>query len=134
MLSPNLVKVVQVWPQLSQLLFVPRTAAEYERTVAWLDELIDEVGEDENHPLSSLMETLGSLIESYENSHFPEPMGSPITSLQEFMADYNLGYTDLPELGDETVVREILQGKRDLTLAQVRFLAQRFGVTPALFV
>lgn len=34
--------------------------------VALLDGVIDEVGEDEYHPLASLMETLGSLVETYE--------------------------------------------------------------------
>ena len=37
-----------------------------------LDQLIDEVGEDESHPLASLMEILGVLIEHFENAHVPE--------------------------------------------------------------
>ena len=37
-----------------------------------LDELIDEVGEDETHPLASLMEILGVLIEHYEEAYVPE--------------------------------------------------------------
>ena len=106
----------------------------YEQTVALLDELIDEVGEEKNHPLASLMETLGSLIEMYENSHLPEPTGDLVSSLQEFMAEHGLSHKDLPELGDETTVTDILQGQRELTLPQIRALAQRFGVTPAVFV
>ena len=46
--------------------------AEYERLVAVLDQLIDEVGEDESHPLASLMEVIGTLIEKYEDEHVPE--------------------------------------------------------------
>ena len=45
---------------------------EYDRTVVLLDELIDVVGEDESHPLASLMEVLGVLIERYEDEHVPE--------------------------------------------------------------
>ncbi len=45
---------------------------EYEEAVALLDFLIDEVGEDELHPLASLMEVLGVLIEKYEDDHIPE--------------------------------------------------------------
>ena len=37
-----------------------------------LDRLIDEVGEDETHPLASLMELVGVLIERYEDEHVPE--------------------------------------------------------------
>ena len=39
---------------------------------AVLDNLIDEVGEDENPPLVSLMEVVGVLIEKYEDEHVPE--------------------------------------------------------------
>ena len=37
-----------------------------------LDDLIDEVGEDEAHPLASLMEIVGVLIENYEAENVPE--------------------------------------------------------------
>lgn len=37
-----------------------------------LDKLIDEVGEDETHPLASLMDVLSALIENYENANVPE--------------------------------------------------------------
>ena len=41
-------------------------------TVELLDRLTDKVGEDENHPLASLMDVLGVLIEKYEDEHVPE--------------------------------------------------------------
>jgi len=50
----------------------PRTEIEYNRLVAMLDELIDEVGENEAHPLASLMEIIGVMIEHYENTAVPE--------------------------------------------------------------
>ncbi len=46
--------------------------AEYNHPVAALDDLIDEVGEDEAHPLASLMEVLGELIEKYEDKNVSE--------------------------------------------------------------
>jgi len=45
---------------------------EYQRLVTFLDALIDEVGEEETHPLASLMEVVGVLIERYEEEHVPE--------------------------------------------------------------
>jgi hypothetical protein len=44
----------------------------YQKLISLLDDLIDEVGEDESHPLASLMEIIGLLIESYESSNVPE--------------------------------------------------------------
>ena len=52
--------------------FVPHTEAEYDRLVSLLDRLVDEVGEDESHPLASLMEIVGVLIEKYEDEQVPE--------------------------------------------------------------
>lgn len=43
-----------------------------ERLMGVLDELIDIVGEDENHTLASLMDVVGALIEKYEDEHVPE--------------------------------------------------------------
>ena len=60
------------WPEVSRTLFVPHSAADYERGVVLLDDLIDEVGGNEDHPLASLMEVVGLLIEKYEDEHVPE--------------------------------------------------------------
>lgn len=59
------------WPSVEPALRVPRTDQEYRQLVKLLDRLIDEVGEDENHPLASMMEVLGVLIEKYEDEHVP---------------------------------------------------------------
>ena len=56
----------------SQPLRVPHTEREYRQLVKLLDRLVDEVGEDENHPLASLMEVLGVLIEKYEGDNEAE--------------------------------------------------------------
>ena len=60
------------WPELSQSVFVPHTETEHQRLVALLDELVDEVGNDESHPLASLMEVIGLLIEKYEDEQVVE--------------------------------------------------------------
>ncbi len=51
---------------------VPLTEAEYERLVEMYDYLIDRVGEDESHPVASMMDVLSALIENYENANVPE--------------------------------------------------------------
>jgi HTH-type transcriptional regulator/antitoxin HigA len=72
MTTSDLSRVEQVWPDLAPLLYVPHNEQQYEALVALLDALIDRVGEDESHPLASLMEVVGSLIERYEDEHVPE--------------------------------------------------------------
>ncbi|HZH91132.1 MAG TPA: hypothetical protein VEX70_11015 [Pyrinomonadaceae bacterium] len=63
---------LSAWPSVAENIFVPHTDEQYQRIVALLDGLIDEVGEDETHPYSSLMELLGLLIEHYEAQHVTE--------------------------------------------------------------
>jgi HTH-type transcriptional regulator / antitoxin HigA len=60
------------WKPISTLSCVPRTEADYNCLVALLDEVTDEVGEDENHPLASFMDVLGTLVEDYEADFVPE--------------------------------------------------------------
>ncbi|MBD1211289.1 MAG: hypothetical protein H9534_00750 [Dolichospermum circinale Clear-D4] len=72
MQSLNLEQTINAWSSIAENVFVPHTEQEYEHLVDILDSLIDQVGEDENHPLASLMEVIGVLIENYENEHIPE--------------------------------------------------------------
>ena len=68
----ELEKVTKAWPPISRAVRVPHTEADYRDLVQLLDRLADEVGEDENHPLASLMDVLGVLIEKYEDEQVPE--------------------------------------------------------------
>ena len=71
-MTDNLKASLAHWPELSQSVFVPHTEMEYGRLVVLLDQLVDEVGNDESHPLASLMEIVGLLIEKYEDEQVPE--------------------------------------------------------------
>ena len=71
-MSETMEQVMEVWPALSGFVFVPHNESEYNQAVAFLDELIDIVREDEKHPLASLMELVGTLIEKYESENVPE--------------------------------------------------------------
>lgn len=72
MLDATVREAEQVWPSVSKILYVPHDEAEYDHLVEVLDQLIDQIGEDESHPLASLMEVIGALIERYEDEHVPE--------------------------------------------------------------
>ena len=62
----------KAWSPVANFIYVPHNEKEYNQIVGLLDDLIDEVGEDESHPLASMMEILGVLIEHYEMNHVPE--------------------------------------------------------------
>ncbi len=133
-MSTKLDEVSRVWPLLDNILTPPHNEEQYEQLIVFLDEVTDIVGEDESHPLSSLMETLGTLIEAYEIQNIVEIEGSPNRALQLLMEEHNLKQLDLPEVGSQGVVSEILSGKRKLNIRQMKALSERFGVSPAVFM
>jgi HTH-type transcriptional regulator/antitoxin HigA len=54
--------------------------------------------------------------------------------LRFLMEEHSLKQSDLPEIGSQSLVSEILSGKRELNVRQIRALAKRFGVSPAAFI
>ena len=65
-------KTVHTWSSLASKVYVPHSDEEYQQLVALLDSLVEAVGENESHPLASLLEIVGVLIEKYEDEHIPE--------------------------------------------------------------
>jgi len=111
-----------------------RTASEYDAAIASLNELLDAGATDEKHALADLAATLGELIGDYEAQHHPAAPVAPDAMLRFLMSQHELKQSDLPEIGSQGVVSEILAGKRELNLRQVKALAERFGISPAAFI
>lgn len=121
------------WTALSPLLCI-RNEHEYDLSVERLNHLLDEVGTDEQHPLYTLLDTLGTLIHAYEEQHHPMPECSGADVVRFLMEEHGLTQSDLAEIGSQGVVSDILRGKRELNVRQIRALAKRFHVSPAAFI
>lgn len=111
-----------------------RTKRDYTQAVATLDTILDEIGEDEKHPLAELADAVSVFIDKYEAEHIRIPATNPIAVLKHFMQEQSLRQSDLPEIGSQGVVSEVLTGKRDLNARQIKRIARRFGVSPAVFM
>jgi HTH-type transcriptional regulator/antitoxin HigA len=107
---------------------------DYDRAVEQMNQLIDMIGTNEDHPMYDYLDTLGTLIEVYEETHFQIPPASGVDVLSYLMEEHGLRQSDLPEVGSQGVVSEILNGKRGLNLRQIRALAERFHVSPGVFI
>ncbi len=121
------------WTNIAPLLTI-RNEREYNAAVKRMNELLDEIGTDEKHPLYGLLDTLGTLIHSYEEEHFPFPDSTGVDVLRLLMDEHGLTQSDLPEIGSQGVVSEVLNGKRELNVRQIRSLANKFRISPAAFV
>jgi len=122
------------WPAINKVLSIYKSQKDYKRAIQVLDYLIDEIGQSEKHPLSSLVDTIGVLIEDYESRNVPEPDFDPIAQLKYLMAEHSLNQSDLSEIGSQGVVSEILSKKRDLNRRQIIALSKRFNVSPLVFI
>jgi len=121
------------WTNIAPLLTI-RNEREYNAAVKRMNELLDKIGTNEKHPLYSLLDTLGTLIHAYEEEHFPIPESTGAEILRFLMDENGLTQSDLPEVGSQGVISEVLNGKRELNVRQVRALAKKFKVSPAAFV
>jgi HTH-type transcriptional regulator/antitoxin HigA len=111
-----------------------RTKKDYTRAVEMLDAILDEIGEDEKHPMAELADAISVFIEKYEAEHVPIPAAKPVAVLKFLMREHDLRQSDLSEIGSQGVVFEVLTGKRELNARQIKRLAKRFNVSPAVFV
>ena len=123
----------QSWTQVSPLLKI-QNERDYDLAIERLNSLIDEVGTDERHPLYSLLDTLGTVVHAWEEQNHLIPRSEGVDSLRFLMEEHELTQSDLPEVGSQGVVSEILAGKRKLNIRQIRALSERFGVSSSVFV
>jgi HTH-type transcriptional regulator/antitoxin HigA len=106
---------------------------------AQLDEYMNALIElEERRDLSSddrqYARLLAALIEKYESEHYPITAVEPRDVLSELIEQNGLRQRDLvPLLGPESVVSEIVNGRRPLSKANIEKLSQRFRVSPAVF-
>jgi HTH-type transcriptional regulator/antitoxin HigA len=127
-------EAIQHWSYVASVLKPARNAKEYAQLVEALDAALDAGGADEKHPLARLAEYLGELIAEYEAKDKMSPAATGAEALRYLMQRDNLRQADLPELGSQGVVSELLAGRRNFNARQAKEMASRFGVSAALFL
>lgn len=81
-----------------------------------------------------LIALLTVLVEQYEAKHYPVPKTGPLDIIRHLMEANNLRQKDLVDVfGTESIVSDVLNGKRDLAKEHIRRLSARFHVSPSVF-
>jgi HTH-type transcriptional regulator/antitoxin HigA len=133
----DLASIQSAWQGLNKLVPLGQITSEkdYKRRVRVMDELLDRIGANESHRLMPLLDLVTKEVERYENINHALPDAAPAKVLAYLMDEHNLKQTDLAEeLGGQSIVSAILNGKRELNTRQVKALATRFNVSPAVFL
>ena len=134
MMNMQLDNILKVWPSVKAIFSVPHTEKEYQYLVETLDSLIDEIGNNDAHQLAPVMETVGKLIENYEDQEYKIKDVPPVEVLKYLMQEHGLKQSDLKEIGSQGIVSEILAGKRTLNIEQIKKISKRFHVSPLMFI
>ncbi|MBN3945458.1 MAG: transcriptional regulator [Nostoc sp. NMS7] len=121
------------WSAIAPLLTI-RNEQEYDQAIERLNDLIDEIGTNEQHPLYNFLDTLGTLIEAYEAEHYSIPNCSGSDVLAYLIEEHRLSFSDLTEIGTSETIEAILNKDQALTLSQIQYLAQRFKVQAQVFL
>ncbi|BDA65875.1 transcription regulator [Calothrix sp. PCC 7716] len=109
------------------------TEEENERAIALATEL--EHRKSRTPEEETLLELLVTLIEKFEEAHYPIPQGTPHSMLQHLMDVRELAPSALVEvIGSKQAVFEIINGTRSISKAQAQTLADFFKVDISLFL
>lgn len=107
---------------------------DFERMVVMMNSLLDEVGDDEDHPLSSLLDLVSDLVSRYEQAHHAIEPAPPKDTLRFLMEARGLRQEDLSAIVAQSNLSAILAGKRKISATLAGKLAQFFGISAAVFV
>jgi HTH-type transcriptional regulator / antitoxin HigA len=111
-----------------------QSEADYDRMVALMDSLLEAAGDDEDHPLSGLLDVVGELVSKYEQKHHAIEPAEPKDALRFLMESRGLKQEDLSALVPQGNLSAILAGKRKISATLAGKLAKFFGISAAVFV
>ena len=132
----NLKDIQYAWQEFNRTTHISpiRNEKHYAEMVSLADSLTEVIGNAKKHPMLDLFDLISELIRVYDAEHFIVPDASPREVLRFLMDQHGLAQSDLPEVGNQSVVSMLLSGTRQLNLRQIQALAVRFHVSPTVFI
>lgn len=133
--SNDIKKTINHWRYIANDIHEPLNQSDYDRLASILDRLLDIVGDDEKHELIGLIDVISHMISMYDENHDYKTKGkSGVSALKFLIEQHDIKQSELPEIGSQGVVSEVLNGKRQLNLNQIKKLAKRFHVSVDTFI
>ena len=134
----SLEKTLALWEALHReahaLLKPIETEEEHAIVLDAFERLMAIVAERPDSPLVNLYLLLGEHLHAYERRVHAIPDATPNEVLAFLMERQGLHQADLPEVGSQGVVSELLAGKRRINARQALALANRFRVPADQFI
>jgi len=128
--------ILQAWIPFKDVVGVTsvRNEQDYAQARATIEVLLDEIGDDENHPLADVLDYLSDQVEAYEEERYAIPASEPKEVLRFLMDQHGLKQEDLADCAPQGRISDILSGRRSVSKDIAKKLARRFNVSAALFL
>jgi len=128
--------ILRAWMPFKQLLGVTSVSTddEYAQASATIDALLEEVGDNENHPLAEVLDFLANQVKTYEDAHFTIPAAEPREVLRFLMEQHHLKQEHMGDCAPQGRISDILSNKRAISKEIAKRLARRFRVRADVFL
>ncbi len=127
-------QIINTWSLISNHIALPKNEAELDKLIEIADYLVDQLADKEDETLLNLLNIVGYLIKEYEDIHYQKPDHDPIGCLKYLMEEHGLKQKDMVEIGNPSVVSEVLSGKRELNKRMIKALSERFNCSIEIFI
>ncbi|MDJ0737285.1 MAG: transcriptional regulator [Nostocaceae cyanobacterium] len=109
-----------------------RTEADYAKALNEIERLFDA---EPNTPECDLLEVLTTLVEAYEQRHYPIEAPDPIEAILYYLESRGLSWQELESaIGSHEEVGKVLNRQQPLTLEMIRLLHQQLGIPAQVLI
>lgn len=85
--------------------------------------------------ISETIKYTSKLVSDFESSYYNFEKVSPVEILRSLMDDHGLKQKDIAvDFGSQSIVSEVLRGKREISIAAAKNLGRRFSMSPTAFL
>lgn len=112
-----------------------RTEADYQDALKLLGAFFDSNPDNATQEEADYFEVLADLINIYESAHYPIEPPEPIEAIKFRMEQLGLEIKDMDGIiGKPNRVYEVFNGKRPLTLAMIRRIHDKLGISADVLI
>jgi HTH-type transcriptional regulator/antitoxin HigA len=133
-MQSTLRRAAQSWEMVAPVIETPKDVSNYDMLLANIEVAIDLNRDSNSKILLELINSMSTAALKYQTDVAPKVEGNGLDALRYLVKLHKVRQCELPEIGSQGVVSEVLNGKRALTLRHVRGLAKRFKVSPSTFI
>jgi HTH-type transcriptional regulator / antitoxin HigA len=130
----NIEQISQSWQNIAPLLIPIFSEEDCDRREAQLKKLVKLNQQEKDTQISYLIKSIALTIKEYEKKEFPIEKPAGIEILQYLMEEHGLNVSDFPEIGNQELMLDLLNGKQELNVRMIKVLAKRFGVSEQTFL